>query len=75
MGDGYGPEYYSGCTCIEDGCSEPAGTAWGECWRKACDIERKNRISEDLRRLIEGYIRYLQDGYTVSDEGSTHGHI
>lgn len=44
----------SGNQCIENGCTEPAGTWWGPLWCVTHDEERINRISKSLSSLAGG---------------------
>lgn len=38
----------SGRTCVELGCSRPAGTWWGPLWCPECDKARLDRVSDQL---------------------------
>lgn len=44
----------SGRSCIEVGCSEPAGTLWGPLWCPEHDRQRLDRITDQLERLVTG---------------------
>jgi hypothetical protein len=35
--------YYTGEECIEEGCHNPAGTAWSEDWCQVCNAKRINK--------------------------------
>ena len=39
--------------CIEPGCSNTAGTAWSNLWCQSCDAERRQRIGNSLRTMLE----------------------
>ena len=41
----------SGRECIEDGCTDPAGTLWGPLWCPMHDVERLDRIEQNLRAM------------------------
>jgi hypothetical protein len=43
----------SGRTCVESGCSEPAGTSWGPLWCPVHDQERLDRITRNLEAIQE----------------------
>lgn len=47
-----GSEYRSGRVCIEQGCDEPAGTAWSHLWCVKHNIERMDRIGSSLRKMV-----------------------
>ena len=49
--------YHTGKKCIEPGCTDPAGTAWSPHWCFAHNVERINRINDQLNRLDEQFIR------------------
>lgn len=40
--------YHTGKTCIEKGCSRPAGTHWSPFWCQQCNAARMRRISGAL---------------------------
>lgn len=42
-------------TCIESGCTEPAGTPWGPLWCARHDDERLARISHSLALLDRAF--------------------
>lgn len=42
----------SGRTCIEGGCTEPAGTLWGPLWCPDHDRERLNCVSAQMESLF-----------------------
>lgn len=46
-----GIEYHTGKQCIEQGCTEPAGTAWSVHWCQKCNAKRMKRIVEILTRV------------------------
>lgn len=48
-----GPQFHTGKRCIEQGCDEPAGTAWGPYWCFRHNVERLNRIGDRLDRLAD----------------------
>jgi hypothetical protein len=60
--DGYGQKYHTGKECIEPGCHEPAGTAWGPYWCKQHDIERKERVSAALAQVAADLKRRATGG-------------
>jgi hypothetical protein len=43
--------FESGRECIESGCVEPAGTAWGPYFCPEHDVERLDRISASLESI------------------------
>ena len=45
--------YHTGKPCIEKGCEEPAGTAWGPHWCFAHNVARLDRISANLNEFSE----------------------
>lgn len=49
------PEHHTGRPCIEDGCTEPAGTAWGPHWCMLHNAERMERISRSMREMLESF--------------------
>lgn len=46
-----GPRYHTGKSCIERGCSEPAGTWWSKLWCFKHNVERMRRISASFATL------------------------
>jgi hypothetical protein len=44
--------------CIEKDCREPAGTPWGPYWCADHDDERINRISRNLRGIVDDLHRH-----------------
>ncbi len=50
-----GPEHYSGKSCVEKGCDNPAGTAWSPHWCQMHNAERINRISKNLREIRDSF--------------------
>ena len=44
--------------CVEKGCREPAGTPWGPLWCADHDDERINRISRNLRGIVDDLHRH-----------------
>jgi hypothetical protein len=51
---GNGPEHRTKKKCIEPGCEERAGTAWGPYWCFKHNVERIRRIDAQLRSLVDG---------------------
>ena len=51
--EGNGSAYHTGKLCVE-GCGRPAGTAWGKFWCFECNVERINRINNQLKKLTGG---------------------
>jgi hypothetical protein len=51
--DGHTCQKPSGRVCIEQGCSEPAGTGWGPFWCPDHDQERLDRITRQLDEIAE----------------------
>jgi hypothetical protein len=47
--------YLSGRTCVEPGCSNPAGTAWGPYWCWRHNAERLDRVTASLERLTAAW--------------------
>ena len=52
---GNGPKHHTGKPCIERGCDAPAGTAWSQYWCFKHNVERMNRISASLKRIIRDF--------------------
>lgn len=52
---GYDERHRSGQRCWEDGCDDPAGTAWGPHFCPKHDMERKMKISEGLEKAMKGF--------------------
>ena len=50
---GNSSKYHTGEECIEDDCSNPAGTAWSPWWCFECNVKRIKRIDTQLTGLIE----------------------
>lgn len=50
---GNSSKHRTGRPCIETGCNEPAGTAWGPHWCMKHNIERIDRITQSLEELVE----------------------
>ena len=46
-----GEEYHSGKPCIENGCDNPAGTAWSPLWCQPCNVKRMERIGAALKAV------------------------
>lgn len=57
-----GPTHWSGLPCIEKGCEEPAGTAWGPYWCFKHNVERLRRIDAGLRAMSESFKRPAAGG-------------
>lgn len=57
-----GRKYHTGKTCIEPGCNEPAGTAWGPhwCWRH--NAERLDRISAGFKAIAAKFEKLREAG-------------
>lgn len=51
---GNSAEHHTGKECVEKDCTRPAGTAWSPYWCFECNVERINRISEQMDALVEG---------------------
>lgn len=49
---GNGPKYRTKNKCIEEGCAEFAGTAWGKYWCFAHNVERMHRIDVQMKALL-----------------------
>lgn len=47
--------YHTGKECIEPGCTNPAGTAWSPYWCFEHNVERIDRISANLDRIVEDF--------------------
>lgn len=75
---GNSAEYHTGKPCMEKGCKEPAGTAWGKFWcfkhnvarmdRISANLEgmaRKAEFSEAVQKAIEQERRMLLDAYAT----------
>lgn len=48
---GNSEKHHTGKKCIEQGCNEPAGTAWSPLWCVKHNIERMDRIDAALEPL------------------------
>lgn len=48
-------KYYTGESCIEEGCEQPAGTAWSPFWCFHHNVERIKRISQQFDVLQERF--------------------
>ena len=55
-----GSQHHTGLPCIEDGCQEPAGTAWSPHWCQRHNAERIRRISGQLDAIIERYLAQVE---------------
>lgn len=51
---GNSAKYHTGKPCIEDGCIEPAGTAWSSHWCFRHNVERIDKVTEGMKRIIAG---------------------
>lgn len=60
--DGYAEKYRTGKPCIELGCNEPAGTAWGPMWCKQHDIERRERVTKGLEKVTKAFEKQQPGG-------------
>ncbi len=49
--EGNGSAYHTGKPCIEDGCDQPAGTAWSPLWCFEHNVERIDRIGSQLKSV------------------------
>lgn len=52
--EGNSSAHHTGKPCIEAGCGEPAGTAWGDYWCFRCNVKRMKRITGKLEALAAG---------------------
>ena len=43
--------HHTGKTCIENGCENPAGTAWSPYWCFTHNVERMRHIDAQLKKL------------------------
>lgn len=50
---GNGPAYHTGEECCEEGCTQPAGTAWSPWWCFEHNVKRIRRITKQLEELTE----------------------
>lgn len=50
--DGHVCQKLSGRVCVEDGCNELAGTAWGPLWCPDHDRERLDRVSAQMESIL-----------------------
>lgn len=46
-----GPVHHTGKQCVENGCSNPAGTAWSPFWCFECNVKRINKITAQLDQI------------------------
>ena len=53
--EGYSEKYRSGQICVEHGCNEQAGTAWTPYWCPKHDIERKKRITRQMKNILDNW--------------------
>jgi len=51
--EGNSEKYHTGKECIENGCKNPAGTAWSPFWCVDCNIKRIDRVTEQLGEISE----------------------
>lgn len=49
--DGNSPRHHTGKSCIRQGCTNPAGTAWGKHWCFEHNVERLDGIEASLRAI------------------------
>jgi len=54
---GNSPEYHTGKECFEEGCTNPAGTAWSPYWCVDCNIKRIERVSAQLKKIQKDLAR------------------
>jgi hypothetical protein len=45
-------KYHTGQSCVEKGCTRPAGTHWSPFWCQPCNAARMNRISANLEAEV-----------------------
>ena len=46
--EGNSAKYHTERKCIEQGCNNPAGTAWSPHWCVECNVKRMDRITAQL---------------------------
>ena len=51
---GYDKKFHTGKMCIAPGCDKPAGTKWGYHWCPIHDIERREKISSSIKKILQG---------------------
>lgn len=52
---GNSKKYHTGKLCIEKGCPNIAGTAWGRFWCFQHNVERMKKISESLNKISSSF--------------------
>jgi len=52
---GNSPKHWTGKPCIEVGCVRPAGTAWSPYWCFEHNVQRIQRVTAQLKGLIQAY--------------------
>lgn len=52
---GNAPAYWTGKTCIEKGCENPAGTAWSPLWCQTHNAERMDRIDAGFATILKQF--------------------
>lgn len=45
--------YHTGKKCITKGCENPAGTTWSPNWCQPCNADRIDRISTNLKDIVD----------------------
>ena len=60
--DHYHPGHRSGRICVERGCKEPAGNAWGPHWCFKHNVERFRRINAGMANLQAAFKKEKSDG-------------
>ncbi|MDD5015480.1 MAG: hypothetical protein PHW73_10380 [Atribacterota bacterium] len=53
--EGNSEKYHTGKSCIEEGCSNPAGTFWSPYWCFECNVKRTDRITEQLTSILRSF--------------------
>ena len=53
--EGNSAKYHTGKPCIENGCTNPAGTVWSPYWCFQCNVKRMRRIDAAFKKIAKGF--------------------
>ena len=70
--EGNSSKHHTGKPCIELGCNNPAGTAWGPHWCFECNVKRISRISGQFDNMLRG-VGQCRKVYHEETGGYLHG--